>query len=241
MAATTRTILRGERTTTIDLHTFAAVDDLPRPSLDRPVETGDARVDAIRGAAWDEGVARGVAAGRQQGYDAGRHEGFEEGRRDGFEAGVRDAHAAAEAAVVARVASALDALDEGHSALLHQDSVALADIEREVVDLALGLAAAIVGHEVAASTDPGADALRRALQLAPSRGAAVARLAPADVERLADHAAIAPGRSVEVVADPTVASGGCIVDVGSTSIDASIEGALERARAVLTGIAGARA
>jgi flagellar assembly protein FliH len=238
MAAATRTVLRGERTSTIDLHTFVAVDDLPRPNLDRPVETGDARVDAIRGAAWDEGVERGMAAGHHEGYESGRREGFETGRREGREAGMAEAHAAVEAAVAARVSAALAALDDAHAVLRQTDAVALADIERDVVDLAVGLAEAIVGHEVAAATDPGADALRRALQLAPSRGTAVARLAPADIERLAEVATIAPGRAVEIVPDPSIASGGCIVEVGSTQVDATVDGALDRARAVLLGEAG---
>lgn len=235
MSTSTRSILRGERADGVGVHAFMAVDELPRTAVDRPLSTGDPRVDAIRGAAWDEGVSRGAAEGHREGFERGLSEGFEQGRREGLAAGAIEAVGAAEARIVARVEGALAALDRARHDLERRDGMSVADIERGVVDLALGLASTILQREVAASVDPGADALRRALELAPARGHVVARLAPDDVERLADLASIAPGRPVEIVADPTLSSGGCIVEVGSASIDASIEGALARARSVLQG------
>jgi flagellar assembly protein FliH len=235
MNTSSRSVLRGARTEHIDLHAFVDVDELPRPSVDRPLSTGDARVDAIRAAAWDEGVSMGAAEGRARGFDEGRLEGIELGRREGFAAGNAEARATAEAVAAERVGSALDAMDAAIDDLQRRDAVVVAEIERSVVDLAVGLAAAILQREIAIVDDAGADAVRRALRLAPSRGDVIARLAPGDVDNLLDVATIAPGRNVEVVADPSVAPGGCIVDVGAARIDASIDGALDRARSALLG------
>ena len=228
-------MLRGERAIDVDAHAFEAVDDLPRPSSERPVSTGDARVDAIHGAAWADGVARGEAAGRESGFEQGHCDGFDVGRREGRAAGAAEAQAAAEAAVAARVAGALAALDHAAAELHARDAVAVADIEVGVVELAIGLAAAILQREVALATDPGREALRRALQMAPARGDVVARLSPDDVASLGDLAALAPGRSLEVIADPSIARGGCIVHAGASLVDASFDGALERARVALLG------
>jgi flagellar assembly protein FliH len=235
MSTSSRSVLRGERTIDIDAHAFEAVDDLPRPSSVRPVATGDARVDAIHGAAWADGVARGEVAGRESGFEEGHRDGFDVGRREGRAAGAAEAQAAAESAIAARVADALAALDHAAAELRAREEVAVADIEAEVVALAIGLAAAILQREVALAADPARDALRRALQMAPARGDVVARLSPDDVASLGDLAALAPGRSVEVVADPSIARGSCIVHAGASLVDASFDGALARARVALLG------
>lgn len=232
MSTSSRPVLRGERSERVSPHAFIDVSDLPSPARARraggePGATGDDR--------WEESVARGEAEGRARGYAEGHREGLEAGIREGRESGVAIARAEAERAAAERIAPLLDAVDEAHRALVARDAVTLAELEGQVVDLALALASAVLEREVSVADDPGADALRRALRLAPQRGAVVARLAPDDVARLGDIADVAAGRSIEVVADPDVATGGCVVEVGAASVDASIDAALERARAVLSG------
>ena len=48
-----------------------------------------------------------------------------------------------------------------------------------------------------------------------------------------DPGAIEQDQTAEIVADPTVEPGGCIVDVDACSIDAQIGSAIERMRAAL--------
>jgi flagellar assembly protein FliH len=108
--------------------------------------------------------------------------------------------------------------------------------EVAAVDAALALAEAILGRELAVATDPGRDAIVRALAVAPvGPDGVVVRLHPLDRDRLGDLHDLALGREVTVVADATVAPGGCAATVGATDIDASVAAALARVRLVLGG------
>lgn len=214
---------------------FVDVTDLPMVSITRPVTSGDPHVDALRTAAWDEGFE----VGRSEGREAGRSEGLAAGRADGFAEGhaegIATGRAEAEAVALQRLATAIDGLALAAEATSRRDAVALADIEESVVDLAVGLAAAIIEREVRSIDGTTTDAVRRALRLAPERGGMVVRLHPDEVAGLADVADLAPGRDLEVVADPSIRPGGCLVENDTTQVDARVETALARARAVLLG------
>lgn len=208
-----------------------------RPVTDLPVVESHVHsqqsisLDPIRKAAWVSGEREGRAAGHAAGVEAGRAEGFAAGHAEGLRAGADEGRRAM-AASVERCVAALSAATRDLAA---RDAVALTDIEGEVVDLALDLAAAILQRELAVTADPGRDALVRALSLAPDRGAVLARLHPDDLAALAPDAVEveAPGRDVRLVADPHVGPGGCVLEVGSCRVDATLAGALERAREVL--------
>jgi flagellar assembly protein FliH len=214
-------------------HPFVSISDLPRLDAVRPRATGNDALDAIRAAAWDEGFANG----RQQGFEAGHAEGIEvgvaEGRTAGYAAGRGSAVADAVAQVRGEVESALVALDAAAAELAGTEAVALADIESTVVDLALSIAQAVLQRELSVVSDPGAEALGRALALAPDHGDLVAHLNPADLDSLGDLADLAPGRSIRLVSDPGVGRGGALVEAGAARLDARLETALERVREVL--------
>lgn len=167
------------------------------------------------------------------GYDAG----FHAGHADGYAAAHRAAQeelAAAHDADRRRVGSMLLALRDE----LHRLTGAEADLrsafEAAVVDTALALAEAVVGRELAIATDPGRDALARALAVGPTGpGPVTVRLHPTDLARLGDLGDLALGRDLAVVADPAVAPGGCTAAFGATEVDAGVASALDRARAVL--------
>jgi flagellar assembly protein FliH len=176
-----------------------------------------------------------VEASVRAGYEAG----FAAGRADGHAA----AFAAAQEEVVAaheldrRQAGAvlLSLRDELHRLTLVEAAVR-AEFEAAVVDAALALAEAVVGRELATATDPGRDAILRALAVAPAGPeAVVVRLHPTDRGRLGDLAALALGREVTVVADPSLLPGGCVATFGTTEVDATVDAALDRARAALRG------
>lgn len=237
MAVTEASQARVLRGIPVDLdgsNAFLPVSELPRVPVARPRATGNDPLDAIRLAAWEDGHAEG----RSEGRALGRAEGFEVGRAEGRAAGYEEGRAAAVADAVAAVradtASALDALERAAGQLAAAEAVSLADVEAIVVDLALRIAEAVLDRELAVAADPGADALRRALALAPEDGHIVARLHPDDVATLGDLAELAPGRHVELVADPAVSRGGAVVDVGAARIDARLSTALARVREVLS-------
>ena len=108
-------------------------------------------------------------------------------------------------------------------------------LSRALPGLVLDVVEALVGHELAVAADPGRDSLARALALDPTKEPAVARLHPGDVSRLGDPGGIGGGREVTVVADPSVAPGDAVVEVGPSRIENRLEEALARVRAVLAG------
>ena len=175
--------------------------------------------------------ARGIVVSQEL-IDSATREGFDAGYATGFDQGYADglAQARNHAEILTQLAQRLsDAAD----ALMARETTARTQIEDELVAAAFEIATALVGHELENPDTRGRDAIARALALAPDHGLVVARLNPTDFAVI-DPSHLELGRAVELIADPTVAPGECIVDVGSCRIDARIGPALERVREVLS-------
>lgn len=170
-----------------------------------------------------------------------------ERRRDaGFDEGYTTGWAAAEAEVAAaiddhrrnaqRLASGAAAFERAAEQLRNRDEVSLAQIERDMIALAVALAEEIVGRELASLDAPVREALERVAGLLPDRGVPVVRVHPDD-EATAREAVEADivrwTREVDLIADPGVEPGGCIVDVGPCRIDGQVGTALARLREAL--------
>lgn len=167
---------------------------------------------------------------KEPGYD----EGYAEGRRQA-EAELR-AIADEQRRAYDRLVRAAAALDEAAAQLARRDTIALADIEDDVVGMAVALATEIIGRELTVAEHPVIDAMARASKLVPDRGVPVVRVAIDDVEAartVVDDETTAWSSAVEIVGDESLSPGDCIVDVGSCRVDAGIEAALTRMRAVL--------
>ncbi|MGN6129817.1 MAG: FliH/SctL family protein [Nocardioidaceae bacterium] len=174
------------------------------------------------------------SAARAQGYAAG----WGEGRR-AFAAHV----AAAEAELVARTAAEQDRVRAEHRAATKALVNAIGDAEAEVrrtrdrlaeeaVALALRIAEAVIGRELEVATDPGADALRRALTSLPLDVPVTVRLHPADRAQL--DQGVLGDRPVHFVDDPSLGRGDSVVQTDEQVVDATIEAAVARVREVLT-------
>jgi flagellar assembly protein FliH len=164
-----------------------------------------------------------VESAKQDGFATGYDEGYAEGYGQGIHAA--EGHAAMLGQLVQRLSAASDAMAA-------REATARADIEDQVVAAALQIAEVIIGHQLEQPDVRGRDAIARALALAPERGDVTARLHPADLAVI-DPAALVPGRTLDIIPDPTLTPGDCIVDVGACRVDARIGPALERAREVL--------
>lgn len=183
-----------------------------------------------------EGLPLGTAEELEAEARQVREDAARVGYEDGFAAGRREATAQAErraADAAAALDAALAALDGAMAQLQARQTVAVADVEQEIVATALQIAEAVLGREVQAADDPGRDALVRALALAPQRVAAVARLHPEDAQTLGAIDDITAERDLTIVPDAAVERGGCILDVGACRIDAQVGPALQRVREVL--------
>lgn len=151
-------------------------------------------------------------------------EGWEAGRRETLAAleHARRLDASMVDAVVRALASVEDAIDRAGA------------VRKEAsVELALELARLVLNRELAVAENPGRDALIRCLTEVPIAKRAVFRFNPDDLARLDDGRELLAGRSSELVADPTVASGDVLVDIDGGLIDGGLSNALERVAEVL--------
>jgi flagellar assembly protein FliH len=161
-------------------------------------------------------------------FAAARAAGYEQGHREGVEAGRRAGAAAARHEVTARASRALGALDDATARVAAIDAASATDLAPRVVELALELTRMLLQRELAATDEPAREALARALPLVPDRGPLVVRLNPADYDGLGGVDDLVPGRDVTVVADPSLASGDAVVDVGPCRVESRLDEALER-------------
>lgn len=169
---------------------------------------------------------------RQRARAEGYEDGFAAGRAEGFDVGA----AAGRALVADRVERVLAEVAAAAERARLDDAAIAESLGAVVLDAALELARAVVGRELALAESPGRDALLRALRAAPREGRLVARLNPADAELLgADDVAALSDRPVELVADPDVEPGGCLLETSTGSVDALLSSALGRVAEALLG------
>ncbi|MGZ4461019.1 MAG: FliH/SctL family protein [Nocardioidaceae bacterium] len=169
---------------------------------------------------------------RAQGYAAG----WAEGRRVADErAATAERDTAARTRQVAEGAVAQQRLAAAaleRAAADARDAFAAlhADLAEQAVAFALELAEQVVGRELATAADPGADAIRRAVAGLAAEPVVAVRLHPDDLAAL-DRGVL--GAATTYVADPTLARGDAVVETDTGFVDATVRGALDRAREVL--------
>lgn len=172
-------------------------------------------------------------AGFREGFDAG----YTAGHSEGLQAAAFEAqHAEAERA--ARLQPALQALEAAVAQFDTEQGRAFADVEDALAAAAFALLHALLGRELALATNPGHDAVARALALAPERLPVRIHLHPQDAATITDAAQLAPGRDVTVVPDASLAPGDARVEVGSSRVDAILADAIARVGVAL-GLDGA--
>lgn len=163
-----------------------------------------------------------------------RSAGFAQGREEGHNLGLKEGQAQAEREVSRIRADAkaeVDALREVVESLGVQIAEQFASISEQAsantVELALEIAEAVLGHEVAASEDPGAAAIARCLELAPANGELNANLNPDDLMVLGDIPGI-EGRKLTLTPDSSLQRGDAVVTVNEATIDARLSESLRR-------------
>lgn len=157
-----------------------------------------------------------------------RSSGFQQGRQEGLSAGLqasRDQVERHRAELTRLVETAVAALETSWEDLGEQ-------MTAQTIDLALGIARAVLDREIALSEDPGAEAIARCLELVPDQGCLTVRLNPDDVERLGPIPGLGD-RGISVTPDPSLSSGDAIVSVDQVTIDARLSEALRRVEEAL--------
>jgi flagellar assembly protein FliH len=214
------------------------------------VTTADTSAD-LRGGTWTrlggtsvhgdqvtETLLSGLA---QQSREAGRAQGFAAGwvdGRRGSQAGIAASHQAQLKAfdeqtrrTVAGQQSASSALAMAvrkvEGAVQHLNE----DLAEQAVELALQIAEAVLGRELATIDDPAADAMRRALTEVPVDVSVTVRLHPAD--RAGLDASVLGDRVATFVSDASLSRGDAVVEMETGLVDARVGPALARVREVL--------
>jgi flagellar assembly protein FliH len=216
---------------------------------DRPVLRGAVAKEATA-ASFGVDLRRGVPADSapvERAKDAARTAGYAEGWAQGQRAAAVEAQAARQRAQAseqahdsrraAALAQSVNALGRAVTGLETQLMPTLAELQELVLAHAFELAEAIIGRELAEPDGRGADALRRAMATAPDQGDITVRLHPDDYRNLVGSATDADynyqGRPVFLRPDPGLRPGDAVAETGSTTVDASIAAAVQRAREVL--------
>jgi len=166
------------------------------------------------------------------GIDLGRA--LESARAEGYAQGRE--HAAAEASRA--IAEAQAALHGAAQALAAEREATADATERAAVELALRLAAKVVGAQVATDPELVVEAVRGALRLLMDRDRFTVLVNPEDLEVVREGLAAVVAElggveHFEVQAERRVARGGAVVRTAEGEVDASLDAKLQRAREVL--------
>ena len=139
-----------------------------------------------------------------------------------------------------------EALAEMNQALLEaheRRDTALAGAERDVLRLAVKLAEKIIGREIERDDAALADIVSTALRHARQQESLTVRVNPADLPRVQAHRdRLDPSgraRFIDLVADPRVGTGGCVIEGESGTVDARLDTQLRvLERALLARVSG---
>ena len=184
-----------------------------------------------------------VERAKQEARTAGYAEGWAQGRQ----VAALEAEAAAERARAveqahdqrrtAALGQAINALGRAVTGLETALMPTLHELQEAVLAHAFELAEAIVGRAMDDPDGRAVAALRRAMNAAPDQGDIVVHLHPDDFHNLVGTATDADynyeGRPVHLRPNPALRPGDAVAENGTTTVDATIAAAVERAREAL--------
>jgi flagellar assembly protein FliH len=174
-----------------------------------------------------------VAAIRQQAHDRG----LEEGRRQGLEHSTERietrARELSEKAVRDSLSTVLPAMKSAADALVIERDRWLTEWESTAVRLAAAIAEKVVKQRVSLDPDAARAMLREALQLAAGTPCIKLRLHPQDATQLGPVATeaetiLSSCGDAQIVSDPALTRGSCLIETQHGTIDARIETILTR-------------
>jgi flagellar assembly protein FliH len=212
-------VIRGGTASRASALAFPTIETVDPPDHGVPTSSTSTFPTAVRAPAVDPAE-----------LERARLEAAARGYADGLAAGRDEARADVQAQARGLLQSLADAAQDLHA----REVRTFDELTGDVVDFALAVVESILGRELATATSPACDAVRSALRLAPDRASAIVLLHPDDVEAVSTADDVAGPRSIEIVADSTVAPGSCVVRAGESEVDARIDAALARLRVLLT-------
>lgn len=209
-----------------------------RPDLRRGEWTrlGDERVlgDGATEAVLGRLAERTRNAAQAQGYAVG----WSEGQRAALRRSAEESAAAAAEAVRREQSrarehqAAVAGLRAAAAAVAASAEEVAEQIAEQAADLAFEVIHTLLGHELAATADPGRAVVARVLSVLPKDPTTTVRLHPATAGSIAGVGLAEHG--VEVVPDPTLDLHDAVVETATTAIDLRLSQALDRLREALS-------
>lgn len=228
-------LLRHEAVSVIDSRRFGAGIAAPRifgarllrgdnVGLERPISLSVPPIAPIRPQV--EQLLDEVEAARPPAPDyaaveeAARLQGYNQGFEQGEAAGLAAAQEAT-AELLGRLSTLIDGMHESHTTFFRA-------AERQVVDLALQIAAKVVEREVENMPDLAVNVIRSALEEMDARTALRVRVNPADFELLQRRwqsvvPSSIPADRIELQPDEKVQSGGGVIETTHGQVDAQLD------------------
>lgn len=184
-------------------------------------------LEAIRQAAWEEGMREGREAGFAKGLEEGKLEGLQQGHQAGLEQGREEGLAMGQEQVEQQIAHWQGLADRLANPLSEQDSA----VEQQLIALVQQLARALIRHEAQTSPKLLLEALKQGLALLPAAEHGVTlMLHPDDVARVeqAFGAEECARRHWRLLSDPTLSPGDLQLATELSSIDLTLSGRIDQ-------------
>lgn len=195
--------------------------EAPEPEPEEPTLTAQ-DLEEIRQSAYDEGFAEGRQKGTEQGLLEGHEQGYEQGVAQGREDGLAQGLASGEEQVQATIATLTTLLDSLNAPLQQQDE----RLEQELLSLALVLAKSVIHQEVEQNPQAVIKAVSEGIKsLGAEQGQVRVMLNPDDlpaVQQAWGEEELAK-RQWLLMAEPSLARGGCQIETATSSVDMTLE------------------
>ena len=186
-------------------------------------------IEAIRQAAYQDGFEQGKEEGLQKGLEEGLEKGHAEGLANGLEEGHKQGLESGEQEINEKIAIWRDLLEHIHQPVERVEQ----ELEKELIQLAVSLARAVIRTEVSSNENIIFQALSEGLKVLPiNENHYQIHLHPDDIALIKDHFS---EQEIEkhnwlFVESPQLSRGGCDITTQSNAVDVSIE---RRSRDVL--------
>ncbi|MFT4731607.1 MAG: flagellar assembly protein FliH [Gammaproteobacteria bacterium] len=185
----------------------------------KPLTAAD--IEAIRVAAYDEGLALGKQEGYDVGLEQGKQEGLEQGISEGKEQGLADGMLAGQ--------EQMDELARSWQSIIDQAANPLAqvnqELEKELVILATKLAKAVINVEVTTQNDVLLSAISEGIKVLPIQESQYQfQMNPIDVAMVKGHFGdeVIVENNWRLIENPAIERGGCELTTQNNAVDMSI-------------------
>ncbi len=170
---------------------------------------------------------------RTRAHEAAKADGFRQGMSDADAEIERRASGRADQKAAEKLNTLLPAMQQASEGIIREHDRWLADWESAAVRLSVAIAEKLVRHELGVHPESATAMIAEALQLAAGSPQINLHLNPRDIKRLGDHAeqlvkSMAACGDAKLVADDSIACGGCVIESQHGQIDARLETMLER-------------